>query len=183
MPRKATMMGSMAMGGPGKKPKAPPTPFGGPATPPITGGSGMGPGSGTGPMSTGPRAMPGSGMRASPGGVRAFAKGGEAEKIKKHAHGGPVHSDEKQDRALFKKMEKEEDKGEKVMKHAHGGPVIAGHTTHGGGHGLGSHPHPVEQGISKGHDGRRGGVKGGGLESISSTMTEAKPRHGHKKGS
>ena len=56
---------------------------------------------------------------------------------------------------------------------------IAGHTTHG----MPGKEHPKEQGISKGSDGRRGGVRGGGLEKISSTMENAKPRRSmHKKG-
>jgi hypothetical protein len=163
--------GSMAMGGPGKKPAVPVTPMGG--NPPMPGSMGIMPrrsgGAGAPPMGAstmGPRA-------ASGAGVRAFKKGGEAHK--KYEKGGAVHADEAQDRALFKKMEKEEGAKEKVVKHAHGGPVIAGHTTHG----MPGTEHPREQGISKGSDGRRGGVKGAGLDPISSQNSNAKGRVGH----
>ena len=177
MPKRMGMKGpgSMAMGGGGKKPRIPQSTMMG--TPPVPASMG-GMGTGAGPGMMGPRAAPGAG-------VKAFKHGGEAkrEEHKKHAHGGPVnkptHSDEAQDRKLFHKMEKEEGK-EKVSKHAHGGPVIAGHTTHG----MPGKEHPKEQGISKGADSRRGGVKGAGLDPISSQMSNAKARVGmHKKAS
>jgi hypothetical protein len=69
-----------------------------------------------------------------------------------------------------------------VAHHAHGGPVIAGHSTHGHGFGTSGSEHPKEQGISKGSEGHRGGVKGGGLERISSTTADSKSRVSmHKK--
>jgi hypothetical protein len=57
--------------------------------------------------------------------------------------------------------------------------TIAGHKTHG----MPGREWPVEKGISKGSDGRRGAVKGGGLDPISSKTVDAKARVGkHKKG-
>jgi hypothetical protein len=57
---------------------------------------------------------------------------------------------------------------------------IAGRKTHG----MPGKEWPAEKGISKGHDGSRGGVKGGGLDPISSSRADSKARTGkHKKGS
>lgn len=186
--------GSMAMGGGGKKPRTMPSSMMG--TPPGTGIGGkpmMGGGSGAGPGTMGPRSAPGSG-------TAAFKKGGPArpgkkereeekkEHVSKHEKGGMVskhevvahHAETAKHHA--KEAMEHGAKKEHVSKHAHGGPVIAGHSTHGGGHGTGSHEHPREQGISKGSDGRRGGVKGGGLDPISSQTSNAKARVGmHKK--
>jgi hypothetical protein len=108
------------------------------------------------PVGGGPSPMGGAmGPRAAPGsGIGAFKKGGEA---------------------------KREEKKEEVTKHAHGGPVIAGHKTHG----MPGTMHKVEEGITKGtgSEGRRAGVKGVGLEAISSQTSNAKARIGtHKKG-
>ena len=154
--------GSLKMGGKGAKPPpAPATPFGGPASGSMPGGA-M-----TGAMpKRGPRGMPSS-AGAPPGGAPGggggmgggmpFKKGGEVKKeeVKKHAKGGAVHGDEAQDRKLFHKMEKEEDRPGKrereEKKYAHGGPVIAGHGTHG----MPGKEHPAGEGISRGSDHQR----------------------------
>jgi len=131
------------------------------------------------------------GPRSAPGaGVKAFKHGGPArpgkkereeekhEKVAKHEHGGPIKAPTKEETHKHHMETAKHHVKESVSMHAHGGPVIGGHSTHG----MKGTEHPKEQGISKGSDGRRGGIKGGGLESISSTMANAKPRHsGHKK--
>jgi len=162
MPRRgAAMPGSLRMGGPGRKPAMPPSPMGG--VPPRPGAFGtpaiMG-------ATQGPRA-------ASGAGVRAFKKGGET--VKKHEKGGAVEGVSKEEMHEHHKETARHHAKEKVSMHARGGPVIAGHTTHG----LAGHEHPKEQGISKGSDGRRGGVKGAGLDPISSQTSNAKARVGH----
>ena len=106
-----------------------------------------------------------------------------AEKVAMHEKGGPITPPSKQETAKHHVETAVHHAKERVAMHAHGGPVIAGHSTHGHGFGTSGSEHPKEQGISKGSDGRRGGVKGGGLERISSTTADSKPRIStHKKG-
>jgi hypothetical protein len=103
MPKRTGGMGaaSLPMGGPGKKPTRPPTPFSGGPAPPVGGG---------------PRAAPSSGP--SPAMAGGFKKGGVAH----HEKGGEIERPGKRERAEEKKEEN---------KYAKGGVVIAGHTTHG----------------------------------------------------
>jgi hypothetical protein len=104
--------------------------------------------------------------------------------VKKHARGGPVHDDEKQDKALFGKMfKKEEEKGEVVKKHEkggaveqfrRGGPVLDRYVTR-----KSSHEHGKEEGIHRGSDSHRGAaLKGAGIAHTSTKMADAKPRVG-----
>jgi hypothetical protein len=163
MVRRAGMGGgSMAMGGGGRKPRQPPTMMG------TAPGMGMGamPPRPRPPVGGGPSPMGGAmGPRAAPGaGIGAFKKGGEARK--------------EETRKEETRKEEKEEKREHVTKHAHGGPVIAGHKTSG----MPGTMHKAEEGISKGTDGRRGSVRGAGLDPISSQTSNAKARiGGHKK--
>jgi hypothetical protein len=106
----------------------------------------------------GPRAAPGSG-------IGAFKRGGPSHKE------GSAYEEKHESK---KEAKREGD----VKKYAHGGPVIAGHKTHG----MSGTMHKAEEGISKGHDGSRGSVRGAGLDPISSKTSNAKGRVGlHKK--
>ena len=154
MPRTRTAglgPGALRMGGAGMRPRRPPTPF-------APGGAGIAgagaPTPGVGPSTPPPAGLMGAGGMKK-GGKVEHKKEHHKEEHKKYARGGHVESEREEKREEMR--EKKEERHEKL---ARGGPVgahIAGHTTHG----MRGHPHPVEQGITKGLDKHRSsGPKG-----------------------
>jgi len=121
------------------------------------------------------------------------------EHVHRHAKGGEVehesrHDDEKQDKKLFNRMFRDEEKkGEVVKKHAKGGEVSSSSHTNfkRGGPVLdryitrkSSEGHRKEEGIHRGEDRHRGhALRGAGIEKTSTKMPDTKPRvgrHNHK---